>query len=603
MSLVPAFLRFCSASVRPSRPAFCGVLFVAAALSLAGLPPARVQAQSPGTVDISFNSPVTNVTVFNLGLRMNAANTTQELISGGDNRLLNAFNLADGTAATIPDPASVTMPPATLPALDVPFFFGGLNLTTYTLAFESTLPGTEVGTKDSRVFVAGLFGRYSNDSTPSQNITVINADGSLDLDFNPGGRGANAEVTALLPLQGDRGERALVAGGLFTEYNDQTHNHLVKLNSVGAVDTNYNPNLSADDIVFGLAEQIDPATGLPNGQVLVAGRFNLINNSEPAKLARLNADGSLDATFKPAFDTRAFTIVVQSDGKILVGGTFSVVNGRTANNIVRLNQDGTTDTSFVGSITGNVEPVNAPPTAVFIMKRNPDGRIYVGGNFTTADGVARQNLARLEADGTLDTSFDPGTASRNSVQTIAIQSGDHKVLVGETRVLKLNNNDLPPVDIIRLIGGPLLPSSVSVNATVRMAYRGSTLLQTSSLEGQYEIIRTASAANLAVGGAYTEPLTVSYTLSGAQLNVDYKLFYDANPSRSNTVKIKTGTITIPAGSYRVLIDLLPRKVVGENVSTTVKATLTLVTDADEAYSVGTMPSAKVKILPPLQPPG
>jgi uncharacterized delta-60 repeat protein len=59
----------------------------------------------------------------------------------------------------------------------------------------------------------------------------------------------------------------------------------------------------------------------------------------------------------------------------------------------------------------------------------PDGKMYIGGSFTTVRGAVRRNVARLNADGTVDSSFDPGTGGNSSVYALAVQS-DGKVLVG-----------------------------------------------------------------------------------------------------------------------------------------------------------------------------
>ncbi len=599
MSFASVFPRFGLDLVRLPRLTLPGA-FLAAAFSLAGFSPDAAQAQAPGSLDTGFTTILSGVTVFTIGLRQNSDGTSQEILAGGDTRTLNVFGL-NGDEPTTTDPTTG----ATLTKFTLPVVFGGVNFTTYALAFETTVPGTDIGKYDSRIFIGGLFGRYSADSPVGQNLTAINSDGSFDLNYNKGGRGTNGEVTAILPVFGGGfGTTSLFVGGLFTQYNDQDHNHIVRLTGTGEVDATFNPSLSADDTVFGLAQQIDPATGQPNGQVLVAGRFNRINNSEPAKLARLNADGSLDTTFNPNFDTRAFSIAVQPDGKIVVGGVFATVNGQSVNNIVRLNQDGTTDTSFAASITGNIEPVNVPPTAVNFVRLNPDGRIYAGGFFTTANGVKRQNIARFNPDGTLDTTFDPGAAVQNTVQSIAIQN-DNNVVVGETRIPSLTTGGVLPPDLVRLIGGPLLspaPPSVSIIATTRRAYRGSTLLKTFSSEGQFEITRNVSAAGTSTD-AYPEPLTVSYVLTGASLTSDYNLFNDADPGRSKGARLTTGTVTIPPGSPGVAIDLLPNKVKGEDVPSPVKATMTLVPDGSNTYTVGSASSARVKILPPLQPPG
>src|SRR5437016_1021035 len=64
---------------------------------------------------------------------------------------------------------------------------------------------------------------------------------------------------------------------------------------------------------------------------------------------------------------------------------------------------------------------------VRVVVVQPDGKILIGGDFTTVLGVARSRIARLNPDGTLDTAFDPNAS--NNVYSIAVQA-DGKILAG-----------------------------------------------------------------------------------------------------------------------------------------------------------------------------
>src|SRR5207249_6920054 len=92
---------------------------------------------------------------------------------------------------------------------------------------------------------------------------------------------------------------------------------------------------------------------------------------------------------------------VLADGKILIGGSFTVLNGKTHNRIGRLNADGTLDSAFDPSANGLVLGF-APQT---------DGRILLGGSFSTLNDLPRSFLGRLDADGTVDPLFNPGSSS------------------------------------------------------------------------------------------------------------------------------------------------------------------------------------------------
>jgi hypothetical protein len=65
------------------------------------------------------------------------------------------------------------------------------------------------------------------------------------------------------------------------------------------------------------------------------------------------------------------------------------------------------------------------------------GKPIVGGNFTTVNGTPRNRIARLNTDGTLDTTFNPGSGMDNRVEAIALDSSS-KLLVGGA-FTKVNN--------------------------------------------------------------------------------------------------------------------------------------------------------------------
>lgn len=122
---------------------------------------------------------------------------------------------------------------------------------------------------------------------------------------------------------------------------------------------------------------------------------------------------------------------VTSPPKILIGGAFTAINGVAQAYLARLNEDGTLDTSFAPTLNGGVKQILI----------QPDGKILVLGGFTTVNGSARYRLARFHADGTLDTGFDPGSSLAYYVAQIALQS-DGKIVVansyGSNAVIRLN---------------------------------------------------------------------------------------------------------------------------------------------------------------------
>ncbi|MEP6900614.1 MAG: delta-60 repeat domain-containing protein, partial [Actinomycetota bacterium] len=136
----------------------------------------------------------------------------------------------------------------------------------------------------------------------------------------------------------------------------------------------------------------------PDGRILAAGSFSNVAGEPRAKVVRLNPNGSLDASFQnpavtgPAFNENVFTMALQPDGKILIGGQFTSVGGLPRTYLARLNTDGTPDTAFAPTL-------NNP---VVTLDLETDGKIVIGGYFSVVNGQTRTNLARLNADGSLD---------------------------------------------------------------------------------------------------------------------------------------------------------------------------------------------------------
>jgi uncharacterized delta-60 repeat protein len=155
----------------------------------------------------------------------------------------------------------------------------------------------------------------------------------------------------------------------------------------------------------------------PDGKILVGGDFLRYNNSNRNNIARLNEDGSLDTSFNSTgggTNNVVLNMALQPDSKIIVVGNFTTYRGVSANRIVRLNQDGSMDTSFNSGAGAN--------NSIRIAMIQPDGKIIIGGSFTSYNGTAVNRIARLNADGSLDTSFDPWVLGANSTVNSVILS-------------------------------------------------------------------------------------------------------------------------------------------------------------------------------------
>src|SRR6266478_5737074 len=163
----------------------------------------------------------------------------------------------------------------------------------------------------------------------------------------------------------------------------------------------------------------------PDGKILIGGDFTTLSpNGGVAvtrnRIARLNPDGTLDTAFNPnasGTNCTIHAIGVQADGKVVVGGNFTSIGGQMRNNIARLD-----------ATTGLADSFNPhADNGVFAIAVQADGKILAGGAFFSIGGQQRAHIARLDAITGLADSFDPNAG--NEVLSIAVQ-GDGKILVG-----------------------------------------------------------------------------------------------------------------------------------------------------------------------------
>ncbi len=267
---------------------------------------------------------------------------------------------------------------------------------------------------DGKILIGGAFSTYNG--TTRNRIARLNADGSLDTSFDPG-IGANLSINSIA-LQSDG---KILIGGDFTSYNGTTRNRIARLNADGSLDTSFDPKSGASNSIYSVAVQGD-------GKILIGGSFMSYyysdHNGIRCRIARANADGFLDTSFDTSVgvNDNIYSIVVQGDGKLLIGGAFNNCQGSTLEHIARLNVNSSLDTSFVPTKCG-------AGGYIYSIALLNDGKILIAGDFTTYGFTARNRIARMDADGTTDITFDPGNGANNCVASMAVQ-GDGKILIG-----------------------------------------------------------------------------------------------------------------------------------------------------------------------------
>lgn len=328
---------------------------------------------------------------------------------------------------------------------------------------------------DQKIIIGGDFLNF--DGTPRKRLARLNADGTTDETFSVGS-GANKLVTGLT-VQPDS---KIIVTGQFSIFNNTSQKRIVRLTNNGSIDATFNTGFGANDDIESCLLQED-------GKIMIGGIFTSFNWTARSGIARINSDGSLDTSFQytgepievidikrqndgkylvnalsrvirlnvdgsvdGSFQSGSGTdypiqsLCIQSNGKILVGGYFTTWNGMPIGRIVRLEADGTLDAGFN---SGSAD------YGVLSISEQFDGQLLISGIFAHISGVAREKIARLNPDGTLDTTFDPQLGPDNIVLHHTMQPDGRIVIAGDF----LNYNSIGRNRIARISGFASLSAS------------------------------------------------------------------------------------------------------------------------------------------------
>jgi len=278
-------------------------------------------------------------------------------------------------------------------------------------------PAQAVGLQqDGRILLAGAQPRY--DGRGPKFLTRIEASGALDGSYNLG-RGVDGRAWSVV----EQPDGKLLLGGEFAQVDGELRRGVARVLSSGELDASFDPGEGADAVVLGVALA-------PDGDVYIGGEFEHVDGQQRRRIARLNADGSLDTSFDPGAsvsggDAVVQALVAQPDGRVVIAGDFLAFGAAPRSRVARLHQDGTLDASF--------DPGIGPDGHVLALALQPDGKVLIAGAFQRVDNLLQRRVARLNADGSRDLSFTPGTGVHGPgspiVWSMALQP-DGKILLG-----------------------------------------------------------------------------------------------------------------------------------------------------------------------------
>lgn len=288
--------------------------------------------------------------------------------------------------------------------------------TTFTPVFDSR-PGfayTVVAQPDGKFLVGGGFKSFNGFATAG--MVRLNADRSIDTSFS-------ADISGTVFAIALQPDGKIVIGGTFVAVDNVARYSVARLNTDGSLDPTLNMSNPTEDIVRDILVQ-------PDGKIVAVGNFDYINGVVSPRIARLNSDGTLDSGFQsliafgnpPGSETFISSVAIQPDGRLVIVGSLLIQGGSIERKFVyRLNADGSVDPAFTSPT------MNSNPWSVALQA---DGKIVIGGFFTTINSTSRVRIARLNGDGSLDTTFNPGTGASSSVLSVNVMANGQIMATG-----------------------------------------------------------------------------------------------------------------------------------------------------------------------------
>lgn len=289
---------------------------------------------------------------------------------------------------------------------------------------------------DNKIIIAGSL--TSVNAVSRGGIARLNTNGSLDLSFNPGtGIGGSYDGdmriwSVAIKDSADATKRRIIIGGHFETYNGTSigsRGGVAQLMENGSRDLTYNPQVTSGPVY---ALKLDSSK-----RILVGGEFWQVAGNNVRRIARLREDGSWDNSFQYIGwgpHSSVTSIDIDRNNKIIIGGWFTQFSGNTASGIARLNSNGTYDATFdtgTGLANGTSPYTNTTEARTVCVTR--ENKILVGGNFTNFNGTACGNIVAVNENGTLHASYDFSDGFNSNLMTIALHEtfpGDFRILAG-----------------------------------------------------------------------------------------------------------------------------------------------------------------------------
>jgi len=249
----------------------------------------------------------------------------------------------------------------------------------------------------------------------------------------------------------------------------------------------------------GVAGVVEAIANAPAGGVYLVGDFSSVHGVPRSRVARLLPDGELDTSFTPREgpDADVTAVAVQADGKVLIAGAFASVAGTPRAGLARLNADGSVDPSFDPGL--GVRNTNGT-AFVRVLLPQGDGSVWVGGAFTHINNRYGRHLAKLLTNGLADTTFTSPFRAATLVPWPPSPTRDTSALYS---LVKQPEGQLVAGGAFNISVGNFISTQVSVARLSQTGVVDSSSTNTMrTIDVAYSLAMTAEGKIL-VGGAYT----------------------------------------------------------------------------------------------------
>jgi uncharacterized delta-60 repeat protein len=323
---------------------------------------------------------------------------------------------------------------------------------------------------DGKILIGGFFSEVNGESKTY--LARLNSDGSLDESFND----FTSNPISKMFIQSDG---KILIGDYLSEVNGVAINSLARLNSDGSLDESFNLSASVGYSQISLI-------GIQSNNKSIVFAYN--DTEIRYEIIRLNSDGTLDPTFSVIVPNNIDYCTIQPDGKILFygfGPGFEF-NGIAKDYIVRFNSDGTIDESFYVNLNGIINNIYL----------QPDGKIFIAGDFNSIENQYFPYLARLRSDGSLDTTFNVSIFNGENfvVMNSVLPQLDGKILVtggfstvnslDKTNIVMLQEIDALPYNLVYTapLDKSVIVKDIFLTSISNFAYKIAILPENDSIE-------------------------------------------------------------------------------------------------------------------------